>query len=63
MISIYITIALGFAVKAMSPALSRVNHLRAKATAFEIMLTARTIVLVGEIVRLDVRTATVRTVK
>jgi len=44
-------------------ALSLANHLRAKATAFEIIRFVRTIVLVADLARLAVRTATARSAK
>jgi len=63
LISSSTTNALPDAVKPMWRALSLANHLRAKATAFEIIRFARTIVLVADHARLAVRTATARTAK
>ena len=63
MIASSTTNALPDAVKPMWRALSLANHLRAKATAFEIIRFARTIVLVADLARLAVRTATARSAK
>jgi len=55
------TNALPDVVKAMLRALSLANHLRVKATAFEIIRFVTTIVLAADRARLAARTATART--